>query len=121
MNSYKSEHDQYDHHLNSPEMKESEKLKEQLHGEDNDIKAFAIDRKIKREIRRESFEEKYLPQLKQNTDLYVQSNPNGSYMIKSPFDIYDFFPKANKILERRNGIWHKNGIQFTIKHFNLKP
>ena len=80
-------------------MKESEKLIELAQKEDNDIKSFALMCKALREKRSEKFQD-WLPLLEMKYE--IENRNNGSYSINTQdYGIIDYFPKANKVLIRK--------------------
>lgn len=102
-------------------MKESKKLKQELSKEDNDMAAFALDRKIKRETRYEDFEEMWLPKIRLMPGVVVDFIPSYHYTIKQGANVYDFYPKSNSLLIRRTNEWVKPGLHRLIKLLNLNP
>ena len=100
-------------------MKQSEILKKQLQEEENDIKAFGIECKIIREVKNERFEDTWLPRLEDritkqniayNADMFrytITTNSHG---------IIDFYPKANKVLIRKDNKWIKPGLKWLINN-----
>lgn len=102
-------------------MKKSDEIKEELSKEDNDLKALGLHTKLNRENRKELFEDVWLPKLQDETDVVIDSE-NSKYSIYSVvFGTIDFYPKANKVLIRKQNKWIKgNGLNWLIKHFDLK-
>lgn len=95
--------------------KPSEILRQQAAQEENDIKAFGIGGKVIREERNERFLENYLPALKAKYEVYPREN--GSYTIdETEFGVVDYFPKANKILIRKNNKWIDAGMKWMKKN-----
>jgi hypothetical protein len=121
---YKSEHDLYDHHFNKPPMKESEKLKESLNGDDWEGFAQAMKEQNKelRQERLDRFDENWLRKLESIDGLMLDYNEKmGRYAIEYEGKKYDFYPKVNKVLIRSKNTWVKPGLRYLIKLFDLKP
>ena len=96
-------------------MKQSEVLLSASQNEDNDIKAFALQCKALREARSEKFIEDWLPLLSKRYPIELRNN--GSYSITTErFGIIDYFPKANKLLIRKEGAWVKPGLRWIVKY-----
>jgi len=97
-------------------MKKSEDLHQQANKEDNDLKALGLYNKSLREGRMERFEQSFLPVLLKKG--YEVAKDNYKYTIDTydEFGILDFFPKANKLLIRKDNSWKKPGLQWIIKN-----
>lgn len=88
----------------------SDELKQKISQEDNDITAFGLQCKLIREKRSEKFVEDYLPLLSSRFNI---ATSNGKYTITTEqYGILDFFPKANKILIRKDNKWIKPGLSW---------
>ena len=95
-------------------MNKSEELNKQLSEEDNDLKALGIYTKILREERLERFEH-YIPQLILKGFNITDFESQGKVTIEpTKFGIIDYYPKANKILIRKDNNWIKPGLQWMI-------
>ncbi len=100
-------------------MKQSEIIKAQLQGEDNDLKALGISTKVIREERSERFEDTWLPKLERKFKV-SHNEEAGRYTFTSMLHgIIDFYPKANNLLIRRKNKWIKPGLNWIIKNFEL--
>lgn len=98
-------------------MKKSEELKLQSQQEDNDIKSFALTCKALREKRSEKFVEDWLPVLQ---DRFTITENNNKYtIITQDYGTIDYFPKANKVLIRKDNKWVKPGLKWLIKYLTL--
>jgi DNA-binding winged helix-turn-helix (wHTH) protein len=100
-------------------MKTSESLKEQAQQADNDFQAMSLLNKSLREHRLEKFQDYIIPLQQRGYDV-VESN--HKYTIDTDtqdvqFGIIDYFPKANKLLIRKDNKWVKPGL--TWIHNNL--
>ena len=96
-------------------MKNSQKLLILSEQEDNDIKSFALLCKSLREKRSEKFEGGWQLLLEDKYD--VQKRDNGSYTISTQYyGTIDYFPKANKLLIRKNNKWIKPGLKWIINN-----
>jgi hypothetical protein len=93
-------------------MNKSEELKLKASQEENDIKAFGILTKALRESRSEKFIDGWLKPLSMRYDVIEN---NHKYTITTQkYGILDYFPKANKLLIRRDNKWVKPGLQWII-------
>jgi hypothetical protein len=95
--------------------KESSILKREANMTDSDIIAFGKYCASMRMKRKERFEDKYLNKIDQITK--VTKRDNGSYSFT--YGIYgtiDYFPKANKLLIRKDNKWIKPGLRWLIKN-----
>lgn len=96
---------------------ESERLMSLSRQEDNDIKSFALMCKALREQRCERFD-KWLPIIQSQYDVVLR--PNSSYQITTQkFGIIDYFPKANKVLIRKDNDWKKPGLKWLIDNLTI--
>jgi hypothetical protein len=101
-------------------MTNTDKLREQLATEENDLKALGIGKKLIREERNERFEDKWLPKLqaKCNVKHDVQM---GRYTFElNGFGVMDFYPKANKLLIRKLNKWKQPALKWLIAEFHLE-
>ena len=97
-------------------MSKSEELEKQAQAEENDLKALGIYNKALREKRLERFET-YLEQLEKAG--YEMLENNHKYTIDTDtqeikFGIIDYFPKANKVLIRKDNRWIKPGLKWIV-------
>ena len=93
-------------------MKKSEELKLQSQEHDNDIVSFALLCKALRETRSEKFIEGWLKPLSLR---YEVKENNYKYTIKTEsYGVLDYFPKANKLLIRKDNKWIKPGLKWII-------
>jgi len=93
-------------------MKESEKLILSSQQEGNDTKSFALQCKALRESRSERFVEDWLLLLSKRYNILEN---NHKYTITTQdYGIVDYFPKANKILIRKDNNWIKPGLKWII-------
>jgi len=100
-------------------MTKSDKLREQLSTEDNDLKALGIGKQLIREERNESFEEKWLPKLRAKCNV-IYDIQTGRYTFElSGYGVMDFYPKANKVLIRKLNKWKQPGLKWIITEFHL--
>lgn len=94
-------------------MKKSEELQLASQQEDNDLKSFGLACKALREKRSERFEDDWLPVLKQRYP--IEERNNGSFTITTQeFGLIDYFPKANKLLIRKENNWIKPGLRWIV-------
>lgn len=94
--------------------KKSEELKQQSQQEDNDIKSYGLLTKALRESRSERFVEDWLPVLQTK---YVITDFGFRYAIETQeHGIIDYFPKANKVLIRKDNHWIKPGLKWIVKN-----
>ena len=98
-------------------MDSSKEVYSKANSEENDLKALGLYVKALRQERCEKFD-KYLPYLEKIYD--VEERKNSSFSIKTEsFGIIDYFPKANKLLIRKDNQWIKPGLKWIIN--NLIP
>lgn len=95
-------------------MKESERLRIEAEQTDNDLAYLGKSTKALRAERKEKFEETWLEKLQEQTE--VTKRDNGSYTFDSKYGIIDFFPKANKLLIRKQNKWKKPALKFIIRN-----
>ena len=96
-------------------MKKSEQLRQEAAREDNDFRAMSLMNQGLREERAENFDESYLGPLESKYDVTLRSN--GSYTITTTvYGVIDFFPKANKLLIRKDNKWIKPGLKWIINN-----
>lgn len=96
-------------------MKQSDKLKLEAQLEDNDFKYMSLMNKSLREARLEKFEN-YQIKLEQNNCIIIPFN-GQKVVIDTQIDKYgiiDYFPKANKLLIRKDNQWYTQGLKWLI-------
>jgi hypothetical protein len=95
-----------------------EELKQLLTEEDNDLKALGIHNQILREKRLEKFEnyrEKIFVSPK--VEFYSEHSDQGKVtLVTFEFGTIDYYPKANKVLIRKDNKWIKPGLNWLIKN-----
>ena len=116
-------------------MKKSEELSNEAAQEENDFKAMGLIKKSIREYKNEKFRDEWLEKfrdewlekfrdewLEKLEERYpVDERTNGSFSIHTDdHGIIDFFPKANKLLIRKDNKWIKPGLKWIIKHLLKK-
>lgn len=99
-------------------MKKSEELKEQAQQADNDFQAMSLLNKSLREHRLEKFQDYIIPLQEKGYDVVEMVH---KYTIDTDaqsvhFGIVDYFPKANKILIRKDNQWVKPGLNWIRKN-----
>lgn len=100
-------------------MKNTEKLREQLAEEENDLIALGIGKKLIREERSERFEEAWLNKLQGKCNV-KHDTQMGRYTFElGGYGVMDFYPKANKLLIRKLNKWKKPALKWIISEFNL--
>jgi len=92
--------------------KRTEKLRIEAEQTDNDLAALGKYTKVLRAERKEKFEEIWLEKLQKQTE--VTKRDNGSYTFDSKYGVIDFFPKANKLLIRKQNKWKKPALKFIV-------
>ncbi len=95
-------------------MKESEKLRIEAEQTDNDLSALGKYTKVLRAERKEGFEETWLEKLQEQTE--VTKRDTGSSTFDSKYGLIDFFPKANKLLIRKQNKWKKPALKFIVRN-----
>lgn len=96
-------------------MEKSEKLLQKARKCESDFKSLSLLNKSMREARLERFED-YQLKLEQAKCIIVPFN--GQKVVidtqLDKFGIIDYFPKANKVLIRKNNIWKTQGLKWLI-------
>lgn len=97
-------------------MKKSEQLRKEAEREDNDLVAIGIYNKVLREERSERFENYIDKLLKVGFDV-TEVEKQGKFTIEpTDFGTVDYYPKANKVLIRKDNEWIKGGLRWIIKN-----
>jgi len=99
-------------------MKKSDALTEAAMKEENDLIALGIYNKALREKRLERFESHILDLEKKGYEIVEN---NHKYTIDTDtqeikYGIIDYFPKANKLLIRKENKWIKPGLNWILKN-----
>lgn len=101
-------------------MKKSEELRIEAATEESDFASLKLHAKAYREERKEEFEDKWLQLLLEKVSVTLDVT-SGKYTMKHKrVGTIDFFPKANRVLVRYENRWINRGLQWLIKHFELK-
>lgn len=91
-------------------MKKSEELLKEATETDNDFVAMGLLNRSLREGRAERWED-YLPKLlKKGYDIACDGNSKYTIDTDDKYGIVDYFPKANKLLIRKQNKWIKPGF-----------
>ncbi len=101
-------------------MKKSEELKKKSAEEENDLVALGIGKKIIREERNETFEEKWLPELKTKFGDKIQYIEKMFCWRITTDTMTDFYPKANKVFIHNKRVWIKPGLKYLIENLLKK-
>lgn len=102
-------------------MTNTEKLREQLATEENDLKALGIGKQLIREERMEIFEEEWLEKITNSAKVTKYQEANGGYIFwLNDGNIIDFYPKANNLLIRRKNKWIKPALKWLIAELHLE-
>ena len=95
-------------------MKMSEQLKKEAQQEESDFSYMAKMNKSIREARLERFEDGYAEKLESNKCIVIPFN--GSKVVidtqTEKHGIVDYYPKANKILIRKDNKWLTQGLRW---------
>ena len=95
-------------------MKKSEALKKEAQQEESDFSYMAKLNKSMREARLERFEDGYAEKLESNNCIVIPFN--GSKVVidtqTEKYGIVDYYPKANKILIRKDNKWLNQGLRW---------
>jgi len=100
------------------EISNKEKLEEELAGEENDLKALAIYKKILREKRTLKWENWKREIISSDLVLEYDEFPSQgkiSFLIEK-YNWVDYYPKANKVLIRQKNDWIKPGLKWLINN-----
>ena len=93
----------------------SASLLSEARSEENDLKAMGLFNRSLREKRNEVFENEWLGRLNEVVD--VEKRDNGSYSFYTDdFEMIDFYPKANKVLIRKDNEWIKPGLKWIVNN-----
>lgn len=97
-------------------MKKSEELREQAAKADNDLAAMGLYNKALREERVEKFGAWYDKLLRSDKVISI-SEQGGKFTINTDkYGIIDYFPKANKLLIRKENEWKEKGLNWIINN-----
>lgn len=95
-------------------VKKSEVLKQEVITEGNDLKILGKYTKVLREERFEKFGDYREALLRKGCDI-VEHESQGKFTIdNTSFGIIDYYPKANKVLIRKDNDWKKPGLKWII-------
>lgn len=95
-------------------MKESERLTKEASEVDNDFTSFKLKCQALRASRSERFIEDWLPLFQAR---YSIKEVDYKYVITTEkFGLLDYYPKANKILVRKDNKWEKPGLKWMINN-----
>lgn len=93
-------------------MTNTDKLREQLATEENDLKALGIGKQLIREERMKRFEEEWLKKITDSPKVTQYQMANGGYIFwLNDGNIIDFYPKANKLLVRKKKQMDKTSLK----------
>ena len=96
----------------------SEELKQKALTEENDFAYMAMMNKSIREARLERFEDGYTEKLEINNCIVIPFN--GSKVVidtqSQKYGVLDYYPKANKILIRKDNKWVSQGLKWINKN-----
>lgn len=95
-------------------MKKSEQYKELASQEDNDLIAMGHMNKALREERTERFEENWLEKLSEKCDVTQRILQGCHTFTIEPYGTIDYYPKANKLLIRKDNKWIKPGLKWIV-------
>ena len=101
-------------------MKKSEQLRKEAQSVEKDYDSLRLHAKAYREERKEEFEDKWLQQLLEKTNVSLDVTGGKYTMNHKRLGTIDFFPKANRVLVRYENRWISRGLQWLIKNFELK-
>lgn len=97
-------------------MKESERLRMLAQQEDNDLVAMGVYKKVIREERKENFEGYKDAFLLKGYDL-TECEVQGKITINpTALGVIDYYPKANKVLIRKQNTWKPQGLKWLIEN-----
>jgi len=92
----------------------SEELKQEAHNKENDMAFLGAMKKAIRQERAEKFEP-WLEELKTSKKIIsiISNEEQGKHTINTEkFGIVDYFPKANKLLIRKENSWKTQGLRW---------
>lgn len=103
-------------------MEKSEKLRREAQLEENDLVYMGKMNQVMREQRLERFEP-WIKELQESTEVISleEFSAQGKFTINTDsFGIVDYFPKANKLLIRRQNKWIKPGFKWIRENLIAK-
>lgn len=104
-------------------MKKSEILKKEADQQDNDLAYMGKMKKVFRERNLEHFEDNGYIQLLEYNDCIVTPFDGAKFTINTQtdkFGIIDFYPKANRVLVRKNNDWFSHGLKWIKSNIIIK-
>lgn len=102
-------------------MKESEKLYQQAHAEDNDLKHLGLYKKAKRAERMEKFIEIAQPILEKNFSIDINERAGRVSIETVQYGVIDYYPKSDRLLIRKDNDWKTFGCSWISKNLiNIK-
>lgn len=87
-------------------MKQSERIKDEMQVEENDLRWFALNTKYNRAVNSEHFVEVVIPELI-NNKLTVKEFNHNSFRITNGINTIDYFPCSKKLLIHKGNKWIK--------------
>lgn len=90
--------------------------------EDNDFKALGLHNKALREKKVETWNDNWKDKFLKSDKIitYIEDNNKGKFifncLINNEEQTIDYFPKANKILIRKDNSWKTKGLNWMIKN-----
>jgi hypothetical protein len=97
-------------------MKKSEEYRQQAQEAEHVLASLGLHTKALREERMERFKEKYLPLLEKKAMIAINEGQGRVTINNGKFGVIDYYPKANKILIRKQNKWIKPGLQWLVKN-----
>lgn len=105
------------------DMKKSEEIRQEANQEESDFKYMKKLNDAMRQERLENFEENWLRAFQKSDNIQdvteVPSSVKWVITTKN-YGILDFYPKANKVLVRRDNKWKKPGLKWLVNTFIKK-
>ena len=104
-------------------MKKSEEFEEQASHEDNDFKALHLHTKAIREARLERFEELHIKEQLEKKNCIVVPFDGKKIVIDTQtkkWGILDYYPKANRVLIRKDNHWESMGLKWIVTNLLSK-
>jgi hypothetical protein len=100
-------------------MKESERLAIKAEHEDNDLKAMGLISKSYRALKKERFQEEWLPLIQQKTAI-LYDEKKYCYLIDLPLEQVEFYPGKNTMFCKSTKQWKKPALHVILTELQIR-